>query len=129
MRRFCPIWICLVFVLLCAHAASAAEGDAAGPDAIAASQPTMDGAAPDAPADLAPAGESVADALERAAEALAEAEARSANADAAYSRMRRRNHPRGAAREQIVRERAEAQQALVAARAEYDALKGTPSRR
>jgi hypothetical protein len=56
MRRFCPIWICLVFALLCACAASAAEGDAVGPDTMAASQPTVDGVAPDAPADLAPAG-------------------------------------------------------------------------
>ncbi|HEY5658618.1 MAG TPA: hypothetical protein VIY27_12590 [Myxococcota bacterium] len=62
--------------------------------------------------------------LEQAAEALAAAEARSEAADAAYSRMRRSNRPRGAARDAIVRERIDAREALVAAREHYEALAG-----
>ena len=60
--------------------------------------------------------------LERAAEVLAEAKARSAAADAAYSRMRHSNRPRGAARQVIVLERSQAHRALLDALEHYEAL-------
>lgn len=95
----------------------------------AASPPgTLSTSAPGVPAELAPGaeaanGEDVAAALERAERELSEARQRSLEADAAYSRMKSRNRPRGAARDEIVRERMAARQALKEAQARYDALK------
>ena len=87
-----------------------------------AAEPAAD-AQPDA---AAQAAGSLASDLEQATQALAEAQARSDAADAAYSRMRHSNRPRGAAREAIVRERAEANKALVEAQERYEALGGNP---
>ena len=89
---------------------------------------TLPTSAPGGPAELAPGaasanGEDVADALERAEKELADARSRSLEADAAYSRMKSRNRPRGAARDEIVRERMAARQALQEAQARYDELK------
>jgi hypothetical protein len=92
-----------------------------GPAALFAAESTTD----TDPSAGAEAPESSADELERAAEALAEAKARSAAADAAYSRMRHSNRPRGAKREMIVLERAQAHRALLEAVERYEALGGT----
>jgi hypothetical protein len=104
--------------------------DSAGtPVPPAASPPgTLSTSAPGGPAELAPGAESangadVAAALERAEKELADARTRSLEADAAYSRMKSRNRPRGAARDEIVRERMAARQALQEAQARYDELK------
>ena len=135
----------LVLSLACAHAGEPEleTGSAAIRDARrqladdrpgtavppAASPPgTLPTSAPGGPADLAPGaasdnGADVATALERAERELADARARSLEADAAYSRMKSRNRPRGAAREEIVQERYAARQALQEAQARYDALK------
>jgi hypothetical protein len=64
--------------------------------------------------------ESRASARERTTEELDAAKARSAAADAAYSRMKRSNRPRGSAKAEIVKERMEASEALAAAQAAYD---------
>jgi len=102
------IGMCLASVWIGAQAASAEDQSAVDTDA---------------PASLTTDAESPADALQAAADALAEAEARKVQAEAAYSRMRHSNRPRGAAREAIVRERTESQRALLDARARYDELK------
>ena len=96
---------------------------AAGGVAAFAAEPVVE-AAPDAQAQaaLSPAEE-----LEQAAEALEKAKARSAAADAAYSRMRRSNRPRGAKREMIVLERSQAHRALLEAVERYEALGGDVS--
>lgn len=60
--------------------------------------------------------------LVEAREALDAAAQRVADADAVYSRMRHSNRPRGAAREEIVTERAQARSAWVEARDRYEAL-------
>jgi hypothetical protein len=93
---------------------------AGGASTSPAAEPTAD-----ARADVtAQAAGSPASDLEQAAQALAEAQARSDAADAAYARMRHSNRPRGAAREAIVRERSEAHKALSEARERYEALGG-----
>jgi hypothetical protein len=89
---------------------------------------TLSTSAPGAPAELAPGAESAsgvkgAVALERAEKDLADARARSLQADSDYSRMKSRNRPRGAARDEIVRERMAASQELREAQARYDELK------
>lgn len=91
---------------------------AGGPDALFAAEPAAD---TDSSAGAQAAEPSATD-LERAAEVLAEAKARSAAADAAYSRMRRSNRPRGAARQAIVLERSQAHRALLDAVEHYEAL-------
>jgi hypothetical protein len=96
---------------------------AVGGSAAFATEPAAE-AAPDAPAQAADAP---VDDLEQAAEALAKAKARSAAADAAYSRMRARNWPRGAKREMIVLERSQAHRALLDAVERYEALGGDAS--
>jgi hypothetical protein len=89
---------------------------------------TLSTSAPGGPAELAPDaasanGPDVSAALERAEKELADARSRSLDADGAYSRMKSRNRPRGAARDEIVRERIAARQALQEAQARYDELK------
>ena len=96
---------------------------AGAPAALFAAEPAADA---DSSAGVQ-AAESSATELERAAQALAEAEERSAAADAAYSRMRRRNWPRGAGRDAIVQERVQAQRALLEALENYEALGGDAS--
>ena len=89
---------------------------------------TLSTAGPGPPAEMAPGagtanGVDIAVALERAERDLEDARARSLQADSAYSRMKSRNRPRGAARDEIVRERMAARQALQEAQARYDELK------
>lgn len=91
---------------------------AGGPAALLAAEPAADA---DSSAGVQ-AAESSATELERAAEALDEAKGRSAAADAAYSRMKRSNRPRGAKREAIVQERSQAHRALLDAVERYEAL-------
>ena len=91
---------------------------AGGPAALLAAEPAADA---DSSAGAEPA-EPAADELERAAEALAEAKGRSVAADAAYSRMRHSNRPRGAKRDMIVLERSQAHRALLEAVERYEAL-------
>jgi hypothetical protein len=95
---------------------------AGGPAALLAAEPAAEPAADtDSSAGVQAAEPSATD-LERAAEALAEAKGRSVAADAAYSRMKRSNRPRGAARHAIVQERAQAHRALLDALEHYEAL-------
>ena len=108
-RRAIALTGCLVLTLVGGPAALFAAESAAGADSSAGAE----------------AAESSADELERAAEALADAKLRSAAADAAYSRMRHRNWPRGARRDAILAERAQAHRALLEAVERYEALGGT----
>ena len=91
---------------------------AGGPAALLAAEPAAD---TDSSAGAQAAEPSAAD-LEQAAEALEEAKGRSVAADAAYSRMRHSNRPRGAARQAILQERAQAHRALLEAVEHYEAL-------
>ena len=102
-------------IVLAGCLALALAGEPAG---LLAAEPAAD---TDSSAGAQAARPSAAD-LERAAEALAEAKKRSAAADAAYSRMRRSNRPRGAARQAIVLERSQAHRALLDAVEHYEAL-------
>ena len=102
--------ILLAACLALALAAGGATSLAAEPAADAQSDPAEQAAS------------SPAKTLKQAEEALAEAQARSDAADAAYSRMRHSNRPRGAAREAIVQERTDAHKALAEAQERYEAL-------
>jgi hypothetical protein len=106
-----------------ALAACLALALAGGPAALLAAEPAAD-LDSSAGAEVA---EPSADDLERAAEALAEAKGRSKAADAAYSRMRHSNRPRGAKRDAILQERAQAHRALLEALEHYEALERAAS--
>ncbi|MDH3521167.1 MAG: hypothetical protein OEM49_11985 [Myxococcales bacterium] len=117
-------------LLACASLAGSLAGaqPAAGQEAAAEAARGSTTAVGDAgPSEAKPL--TAAEALELARQALEEAEGRKVAADAAYARMRRRNEPRGAAREEIVRERKEARMAYEAARAAYEAARERASMR
>lgn len=132
MRRLAPA--ALLLALVCAgpvlatphlHDSGEIQRSSEGIDAAAAAS------APEAPVVLAqgraatlPTGNpTLAAEFERAKQALEDAEYRMSEADASYSRMRRSRRPRGAAKQEILQERADAHEAHAEAKAEYDALK------